>query len=45
MFLQLKGAYDLRIFSALWRTLLLLFFCVLVLTLFMIAIVLLGLGG
>ncbi|MDH4384056.1 MAG: DUF3667 domain-containing protein [Caulobacter sp.] len=45
MFLQLKGAYDLKIFSALWRTLLLLFFCVLVLTLFMIAIVLLGLGG
>jgi len=45
MFFQLKGAYDLGIFSALWRTLLLQVFCVLVLSLFMIAIVLLGLGG
>ena len=44
MFLQLKGAYGLSIFSALWRTLMLLFFCTMVLTLFLVAIIMLGLG-
>ena len=45
MFAQLKGTYGLRIFSALWRTLALLIFCTIVLTLFILAIILLGLGA
>jgi hypothetical protein len=45
MFAQLKGTYGLRIFSALWRTFALLIFCTVVLTLFILAIVLLGLGA
>lgn len=44
MFAQLKGAYGLSVFSALWRTVLLLLFCVIVLSLFLIAIIYLGLG-
>ena len=45
MFAQLKGAYGLSTFSALWRTLFLLMFCAIVLVLFMAAIILLGFGG
>ena len=45
MFAQLKGTYGLTIWSALWRTCLLLFFCLLVSTFFFIAIVALGLGS
>jgi hypothetical protein len=45
MFAQLKGAYGLSTFSALWRTLVLLMFCAIVLVLFMAAIILLGFGG
>ena len=45
MFAQLKGAYGLSIFSALWRTVALLVFCVIVITLFLIAILYLGLTG
>jgi hypothetical protein len=44
VFAQLKGAYSLSIFSALWRTVLLLFFCNIVIGLFVMAIVYLGLG-
>ena len=44
MFAQLKGAYGLRIFSALWRTLALLIFCNIAATLFILAIIYLGLG-
>ena len=44
MFAQLKGAYGLSIFSAMWRTLMLVTFCNVVLTLFLLAIVYLGLG-
>lgn len=44
VFAQLKGAYSLPIFSALWRTVLLLFFCNIVVALFVTAIVYLGLG-
>ncbi len=44
MFAQLKGAYGLGVFSALWRTLMLQIFCALVLTMFLLAIVYLGLG-
>ncbi|MFN7109835.1 MAG: hypothetical protein ACK4MY_16575, partial [Brevundimonas sp.] len=44
VFAQLKGAYSLQIFSALWRTVLLLFFCNIVVALFITAIVYLGLG-
>ena len=44
MFAQLKGAYGLSIFSALWRTAALLFFCNIVIGLFVTAIVYLGLG-
>jgi hypothetical protein len=44
MFAQLKGAYSLSIFSALWRTVFLLFFCNIVIGLFVTAIVYLGLG-
>ena len=38
MFFQLKGAYSLRTFSALWRTFFLLIFCFITLLLFAIAI-------
>ncbi|WP_122465566.1 DUF3667 domain-containing protein [Brevundimonas lutea] len=44
MFAQLKGAYSLSVFSALWRTVFLLVFCSIVLGLFITAILLLGLG-
>ena len=44
VFAQLKGAYSLSIFSALWRTALLLMFCNIVIGLFVTAIVYLGLG-
>jgi len=44
MFAQLKGAYSLSIFSALWRTFALLIFCTFAASLFIIAIVYLGLG-
>lgn len=45
MFAQMKGAYSLSIGSALWRTILLLHFCCIALALFLLAIILLGLGG
>ncbi|WP_293828804.1 DUF3667 domain-containing protein [uncultured Brevundimonas sp.] len=44
MFAQMKGAYSLRVFSALWRTLALLLFCNVVIALFVTAIIYLGLG-
>jgi len=44
MFFQLKGAYSLRVFSALWRTVALLFFCNVVIGLFVAAVIYLGLG-
>jgi hypothetical protein len=44
VFVQLKGAYSLSIFSALWRTAFLLLFCNIVISLFAAAIVYLGLG-
>lgn len=44
VFAQLKGAYSLGIFSALWRTFFLLTFCNIVVALFIVAIVYLGLG-
>lgn len=45
MFAQLKGTYGLSVFSALWRTVALLFFCLIVATLFLLAIIMLGLTG
>ncbi|MBX9576156.1 MAG: DUF3667 domain-containing protein [Caulobacteraceae bacterium] len=45
MFAQLKGTYGLSTFSALWRTVALLFFCFLASTLFLLAIIMLGLTG
>jgi hypothetical protein len=45
MFAQLKGTYGLSIFSALWRTLFLLFFCVMTSVIFLLAIIVLGLTG
>lgn len=45
MFAQLKGTYGLGVFSALWRTIALLFFCLLASTLFLLAIIMLGLTG
>ncbi len=45
MFAQLKGAYGLGVFSALWRTIALLMFCVLAVSIFLLAIILLGLTG
>jgi len=45
MFAQLKGTYGLAIWSALWRTVVLLNFCVLAIALFLSAIVVLGLTG
>lgn len=44
VFAQLKGAYGLSIFSALWRAALLLIFCNIVVALFVTSIVYLGLG-
>ncbi|MFN3837438.1 MAG: DUF3667 domain-containing protein [Brevundimonas sp.] len=44
VFAQMKGAYSLGAFSALWRTLALLLFCNIVIALFVTAIVYLGLG-
>ena len=44
MFAQMKGAYSLSWFSALWRTTALLMFCNIVVGLFVTAIVYLGLG-
>jgi Protein of unknown function (DUF3667) len=44
VFAQMKGAYSLSWFSALWRTLALLVFCNIVVGLFVTAIVYLGLG-
>lgn len=44
MFAQLKGAYGLSIWSALWRTFFLLFFCLFVVTLFFAAVLYLGFG-
>jgi hypothetical protein len=45
MFAQLKGAYGLSWFSAGWRTFVLLNFCIFAFTLFLLAIVTLGLTG
>lgn len=45
MFAQLKGAYGLSWFSALWRTWFLLWFSVIALTLFLTIIIALGLTG
>ena len=45
VFAQLKGAYGLSWFSAAWRTALLLVFCVLAFSLFLLAIITLGLTG
>jgi len=45
MYFHIKGAYSLSWFSALWRTAFLLVFCVLALSLFFLAIVVLGLTG
>ena len=45
MFAQLKGAYQLSWFSAAWRTVLLLLFCIFILTLFLVSIIMLGLTG
>ncbi|MDZ4373657.1 MAG: DUF3667 domain-containing protein [Phenylobacterium sp.] len=42
MFFQLKGAYGLGVFSALWRTALLLVFCTIALAFFLVAILWLG---
>ncbi|MGV3579689.1 DUF3667 domain-containing protein [Brevundimonas sp.] len=44
MFAQLKGAYSLSIWSALWRTAFLLFFCLFASTLFVVAVFYLGFG-
>ncbi|CAN7383300.1 DUF3667 domain-containing protein [Phenylobacterium sp. LjRoot164] len=45
MFAQVKGAYSLSTFSALWRTGMLLLFCTLALALFLAAVVMLGVAG
>lgn len=44
MFAQLKGAYSLSVFSTLWRTVVLLIFCEIAATLFIVSIIYLGLG-
>jgi len=44
MFFQLKGAYELGVFGALWRLVLLLIFCTIALALFLLAIIWLGLA-
>ncbi|NWG54337.1 MAG: DUF3667 domain-containing protein [Hydrogenophilaceae bacterium] len=45
MFFQLKGGYGLGWFSAAWRTILLLIFAMLALSLFIVFIILVGLAG
>lgn len=45
MFAQLKGTYGLSWFSALWRTMFLLSFCVLTISIFLVAIIVMGLTG
>lgn len=45
MFAQIKGAYSLSWVSAGWRTVLLLFFCTWVISLFLLLIIMLGLTG
>ena len=45
VFFHIKGAYGLNWFSALWRTSILLLICVLALSVFFLAIVVLGLAG
>ncbi|MDP3853260.1 DUF3667 domain-containing protein [Phenylobacterium sp.] len=45
MFAQVKGAYSLRTFSALWRTFMLLNFCAVALSLFLLAVIMLGFTG
>ena len=45
MFAQLKGAYGLSVFSALWRTFALLTFCTIVIALFVTTIVMMGMTG
>lgn len=44
MFAQMKGAYSLSVFSALWRTAILLIFCHIIVGFFLAAILYLGLG-
>jgi len=44
MFAQLRGAYSLSIIGALWRTVLLLIFCSIVMVLFILTVIYLGLG-
>ena len=44
MFAQLKGAYSLKVWSTLWRTIALLIFCEIAATLFIVSIIYLGLG-
>ncbi|MBU1377540.1 MAG: DUF3667 domain-containing protein [Alphaproteobacteria bacterium] len=44
MYYQLQGAYGLRTFSALWRTVFLLVFCSIALTFFLLAIIMLNLA-
>lgn len=43
MFAQLKGTYSLGWFSALWRTFVLMLFCIVVLSIFLLVAILLGL--
>ena len=45
IFAQVKGAYGLSTFSALWRTGMLLLFCSVALTIFVLSVVLLGVTG
>lgn len=45
MFAQLKGAYGLSVFSTSWRLFLLLNFCAVTLSLFLVSIIMLGLTG
>lgn len=45
MYFQMKGAYSLGWFSALWRTAFLLVFCTITLSLFLTTIIVLGLAG
>jgi hypothetical protein len=45
MFAQLKGTYGLSVWSALWRTFVLLNFCVFIVSIFILAIIVLGLTG
>lgn len=45
MFAQLKGTYGLSVFSALWRTVILQVFCIIVVALFLTTIVMMGMTG